>query len=477
MSENGRIPALFPWVAFRREAFGGLLFNPYVQKELTLDPFEARTVELLDGATPAALLAVDLARSAHTDRAAAGRRLAAVLDKLDHYFALRWNRPAAGQDVPAMAAAPRPAGTECGGPEMPGCLSAPLSILWEITHACNLRCLHCLSAGGKRLPDELSTTEGKALIDELAELKVFSFTVGGGEPLVRKDVFELIEHASAKDLGVRLTTNGFLVSDKTVDRLEDLNVFAVQVSVDGLRETHDLFRRRRGSFDRAVAALERFTEAGYTTFMTVTASALNLAEIPALVELAVEIGVSVFKVGPYVHLGRAVDNASRLRLSPQQIRDLAALMRHQRQLLGGQIDFQIEGLFPWLFEPSPGSPVRPDGCGPGCSAGTSQVVVSYDGNVYPCPYIRGRCAGNVRRASLASIWRNQEVFAPLRGLDRDQLGGKCRSCTYRPAFCRGGCRGAALAAHGDLYAEDPNCWLGEAAPETTTAARLLPIVA
>jgi MoaA/NifB/PqqE/SkfB family radical SAM enzyme len=150
-------------------------------------------------------------------------------------------------------------------------LSVPLTIIWEVTHACNLDCLHCLSACGQKFPGELTTDEAIHLIDTLAELNIFSITLGGGEPLVREDIFDLIKHCTDKNLCVRLSTNGYNVTAGTIGRLKNLNVFAVQVSIDGLRESHDYLRNRKGAFERAIEALRLFRNAGCHTFMTVTA--------------------------------------------------------------------------------------------------------------------------------------------------------------------------------------------------------------
>lgn len=464
MIDTQYAPALFSFVTYRRESFGGYLFNPYLFRELLLDEFEMSVVERCDGRTPAVDMAEALGRQFRTDRATAEGRLLAALNKLNGHYALQWRD---AQDAQAPAQDSQPGAGERQTPScrskvpQQGCLSTPLSIIWEITHACNLGCLHCLSACGKKAPGELSTEEAKALIDELAHARVFSITMGGGEPLVRKDVFELIESATEKNMSVRLSTNGYAVTHETLRRLADLNVFSVQVSVDGMRDTHEFLRNRKGAFDRAINALKLFGDAGYHTFMTVTASSLNLDEVPSLVDVAVDLGVSTFKVAPYVPLGRAVQNESRLRISHADIKKLAASMREKEQLAGDRIYLQIDGLFPWLFDPEPPHASRSGTCGPGCSAGVSQVVVSYDGTVYPCPYMRDESAGNVRQATLRDIWMNEEFFGPLRLFDHNKVGGKCRDCAYHPIHCTGGCRGAALAAHGNLYAEDPNCWLGE----------------
>jgi radical SAM protein with 4Fe4S-binding SPASM domain len=459
MLESTSAPSLYSFVSYRRESFGGFLFNPYLQVELPLDNFELAVVELCDGRHAVAIMPVELARTFRTDRATAERRLLRSLERLNGYCALNW-KGISPHTFPSIHQTDIECSRECPAPspEAKGCLSAPLSILWEVTHACNLNCLHCLSSSGKPAPGELSTAEAKALIEELARLRVFSVTVGGGEPLLRRDLFELLEIITQKNLAARLSTNGYGVTDDTLHRLADLNVFSVQVSIDGLQETHDRFRGRPGAFDRAVRALRLFREAGYHTFLTATATALNVEEIPALLDLALDLGVSTFKLGPYVPMGRATQNESLLSLSPQQLQELALSMHQRKQETAGKIDLQVDGLFPWLFEPAPASSECPE-VGPGCSAGTSSVTVSYDGNVYPCVYMRDMSAGNVRHELLGDIWRNEGVFGPLRTFDRKRIKGECRTCAYRATLCRGGCRGAALAATGDLYGRDPNCWL------------------
>jgi radical SAM protein with 4Fe4S-binding SPASM domain len=459
MLESTSTPNLYSFVSYRRERIGGFLFNPYLQVELGLDDFELAVVELCDGQHAVAIMPVELARTFRMDRATVERRLLRSLERLNGYYALNW-KGTSPHTLPAI----HETDVECSrdrsvlSPGIEGCLSAPISILWEVTHACNLGCLHCLSSSGKPAQGELSTSEAKALIEELARLHVFSVTVGGGEPLLRKDLFELLEMLTEKNLAARLSTNGYAVTKDTLHKLADLNVFSVQVSVDGLRETHDRFRGRPGAFDRAIRALRLFSEAGYHTFLTATATALNVEEMPALLDLALDLGVSTLKMGPYVPLGRAAQNQALLSLSPQQLQELARIMHRRKEESDGRIDLQIDGLFPWLLESAPASSQCPE-VGPGCSAGTASVTVSYDGNVYPCAYMRDTSAGNVRHELLGDIWRNESVFGPLRRFDRKRIKGECQACRYRATVCRGGCRGAALAATGDLYGRDPNCWL------------------
>lgn len=461
-------PSLYSFITYRKETMGGFLFNPYLMAELPLDDFESGVVELCNGNTAVGIMGVELARRFRTDRASAEQRLATTLAKFANYYALKWAGGEQREDRPA--AVPRQS-NECSIQKpMPGCLSSPLSILWEVTHACNLSCMHCLSSCGDRKPNELSTSEAKSLIDEMAALRVFWFTLGGGEPLVRDDVYELIAHATERNLCVRLTTNGYAVTEDTLYRLADLNVFSAQISVDGQRETHDRFRRQSGAFDRAIRTLELFQKAGYTTLVTVSASAMNAHEIPDLVRHLAGIGVNSVKIGPCASLGRAVQNRLDLALSTSQMRELSQQMCSLQKQMNSNTTLQLDGLFPFLFEPEPAKATTVDQqLGPGCSAGISQVVVSYDGNVYPCPYIRDKSAGNVRERSLSEIWHNEDYFGPLRTFDPSHLKGKCGTCGYRPQFCTGGCRGAAYAAQGDLYAEDPNCWRSQVCDENPAA--------
>jgi radical SAM protein with 4Fe4S-binding SPASM domain len=454
-------PSLHPFIGFRQEREGGFVFNPYMMSELWLGEAEAAVVAMCDGRTPVGVMGVELARRFRTDRATADGRVDSTLARLREYFALRLEGPAAPSDERGPARdAPRQAPADCGS-DAPsaGCLSAPLSILWEITHACNLACVHCLSACSQRHPQELTTDEALGLLDQLAALKVFWFTLGGGEPLVRPDVYDLMAHATRLNLCIRLTTNGYAVTPETMERLADVNVFSVQVSLDGMRATHDRLRGQPGAFDRALQALEAFREHGYMILVNTAASAANVEEIPELARLAARIGVTSMKVGPVVPLGRGAQNRDSLGLAPAQLKYLATQMREVESQVRNQMALQLDGLFCFLLEPEPQRRVPDDGVGPGCSAGVSQVVVTCDGEVYPCPYIRDLSVGSVRRQSLAEIWQS-ELLAPLRQLDRSRLKGKCGGCGYRPSLCTGGCRGAAYAATGDLYAEDPNCWRG-----------------
>ena len=124
--------------------------------------------------------------------------------------------------------------------QMHGGLDAPICLTWELTYACNLDCIHCLSSSGRRNPRELSTDEAKAVLDELAEMQVFYINIGGGEPMIRRDFFELVEYATARGIGVKFSTNGAFIDAAKAERLAALDYVDIQISLDGVdRETND----------------------------------------------------------------------------------------------------------------------------------------------------------------------------------------------------------------------------------------------
>src|SRR6202046_1225513 len=135
-------------------------------------------------------------------------------------------------------------------------LDAPICLTWELTYACNLACTHCLSSSGRRDPNELTTEEAKALIDEIAAMQIFYINIGGGEPMMRRDFFELIEHAVEQHVGVKFSTNGTRVDDAAAARLAGIDYLDIQISIDGVDATTSDAIRGAGSYARARRAMD-----------------------------------------------------------------------------------------------------------------------------------------------------------------------------------------------------------------------------
>ena len=342
-------------------------------------------------------------------------------------------------------------------------LSAPLSVLWDITYACNLRCAHCLTGSGKPLPDELTPEESFEVVRQLLDAKVFSITFCGGEPLMSPHLFDLIEKATKGGMEVNLDTNGLLVNTERAKRLAAAGVSSVQVSIDGCAETHDRFRGKMGSFKAALAAVRTFRSLGFNVSISSVLTAVTHQDLDYLVNSAVELGATGFKTSLFLPTGRGHKNAQELTLSPNQAKkDYIKLLRLQEKY-GSRLKIALEGVYPGLNNTKPVAVhSRDSGAGSeaGCPAGVTQLVIAANGMVYACPFLYDHPAGDLRKNSLPDIWRNALIFKIFRRMTKGQLKGRCRICPHLPERCHGGCRAAAYVLTGDLYAEDPMCWCG-----------------
>ncbi len=450
------VPILRSFMVLREERFGGYVFNPYMPPETKLDRVRFRIATLCNGTNTVneieTVLEQDLAHSREYIRLL----VKDSLKQLDKQLALFWKQ----EKLPS----PKNFGfkTKCSYPDGSETPSAPLFVIWEITSACNLRCEHCLSDAGKPTSNELTTSEAKGVIDALSNMKVFNINFSGGEPLMRADIFEILKYASEKRIGIDLLTNGGLISEKVLDNLEDTNIFNVQVSVDGIGETHDRFRGLNGSYSNAVMAIELLLKRKYNVGINSVVTKENLREIPKIIDKAVELGVSGYKTTLFMPTGRGKSNIEKLLLSVEDVKDFTLMIIEKKKEVGEKINISTETEFPWLIktnckgncsglENQRASKV-------GCTAGSTSLYITSDGKIAPCPFLRQIIAGDARNGSFENIWTSSTTFSVFRNIKRTDLKGKCSNCEYLGVSCFGGCRAAALAHTGDLYAEDPTCW-------------------
>src|SRR5438445_1296116 len=166
-------------------------------------------------------------------------------------------------------------------------LAAPICLTWELTYACNLSCVHCLSSSGRRDPRELTTQECKAVIDELERMQVFYVNIGGGEPTVRPDFWELVDYATAHHVGVKFSTNGVKISPEAAERLASSDYVDVQISLDGATADVNDAVRGAGSYDTALRAMANLADAGFTGFkISVVMTRQNVSQLDAFKALA-----------------------------------------------------------------------------------------------------------------------------------------------------------------------------------------------
>jgi MoaA/NifB/PqqE/SkfB family radical SAM enzyme len=301
-------------------------------------------------------------------------------------------------------------------------LSAPLFVIWEITGLCNLRCEHCLSNAGEPLSNELSTQEAMRLIDYLESMKVFNINLSGGEPLMRPDIFELIDYASQKRFSIDLLTNGALITEEVLNRLEDSNIFNVQVSIDGIGETHDRFRGRDGTYQRAIDAIKLLKNANYNVSISSTVTKQNISEIPRIIDMAIDLGISSFKTTLFMPAGRGKGNMDKLVLTRQDVKDFTCMMIEKKKEVGKKIIIASETEYPWLVEGLDKKSLElmklDDSSKIGCTAGSSSLYINPDGKIAPCPFLRHLTAGDLRENNIREIWDNSPTFDIFRNITR-----------------------------------------------------------
>jgi mycofactocin radical SAM maturase len=340
-----------------------------------------------------------------------------------------------------------------------GGLAAPICLTWELTYACNLACVHCLSSSGRRDPGELSTAECLALIDEFERMRVFYVNIGGGEPTVRPDFWEILDYAVDHHVGVKFSTNGVKITRAAADRLAAGDYVDVQISLDGATEAVNDAVRGAGSYGTALRAMDNLAAAGVTGFkVSVVVTRHNVSELDEFKAIADRYGAQL-RLTRLRPSGRGADVWAELHPTADQQRVLYEwLRRHGEHVLTGDSFFHLSG----YGESLPGLNL--------CGAGRVVCLVDPVGDVYACPFTihQNFLAGNVRAdGGFATVWRDSELFARLRG---PRTGGTCRSCS---AFdkCRGGCMAAKFFTGLPLDGPDPECVRGMSTPDLIGAPK------
>jgi [mycofactocin precursor peptide]-tyrosine decarboxylase / 3-amino-5-[(4-hydroxyphenyl)methyl]-4,4-dimethylpyrrolidin-2-one synthase len=327
-------------------------------------------------------------------------------------------------------------------------LDAPICLTWELTYACNLSCVHCLSSSGRRDLGELTTAECKRVIDELERMQVFYVNIGGGEPTVRPDFWELVDYATAHHVGVKFSTNGVKITPEIARRLTGSDYVDVQISLDGATAEVNDAVRGAGSFETALRAMRNLAAAGFAGFkVSVVMTRQNVGQLDAFKSLADSFGAQL-RITRLRPSGRGADVWDCLHPTAAQQRELYDwLVAHGESVLTGDSFFHLAGYGQGL----PGLNM--------CGAGRVVCLIDPVGDVYACPFAIHDAfqAGNVRSpGGFAAVWRESPLFAELR---RPQSGGACASCGAFDA-CQGGCMAAKFFTGLPLDGPDPECVRG-----------------
>jgi mycofactocin biosynthetic radical S-adenosylmethionine protein MftC len=332
-------------------------------------------------------------------------------------------------------------------------LDAPICLTWELTYACNLQCVHCLSSSGQRDPRELTTAEAKRVLDELHDLQVFYINIGGGEPMVRRDFFELVQYSIARDIGVKFSTNGTFIDAEKARRLAAMEYLDIQISLDGIDASTNDAVRGGGSYAMARRAMEHLAAANFGPFkISVVVTRHNVDQLDGFKALADSYGAQL-RVTRLRPSGRGADTWYDLHPTNAQQRQIFDwLLAKGETVLTGDSFFHLNALGTESGDSLPGLNM--------CGAGRVVCLIDPIGDVYACPFVIHDQfkAGSVRDAGgFAKVWKHSDLFRELR---QPQSAGACASCGSYDA-CQGGCMAAKFFTGLPLDGPDPECVSGD----------------
>ena len=344
-------------------------------------------------------------------------------------------------------------------------------VVWNMTRRCNLKCIHCYSNSADiEYPDELTTEEGKKLIDDLSAFGSPVILFSGGEPLIRRDLFELAQYATDKGMRAVISTNGTLITKEVAAKLRKIGLSYVGVSLDGLEKTHDRFRGKKGAFAAAIEGIRNCRDAGIKVGIRFTVNKHNLADVPDMFDLLRKEKIERLCFYHLVYTGRG----SKLReedLTHEETRKLIDLIAGQTRKMFDDglspeiltVDNHADG--PYLYlKMKKENPVRAKEIlellemNEGNSSGLGIGCVSWDGEVYPDQFWRNQSLGNVRRRSFGAIWTDEKNELLMKLKDKKKhVHGRCARCVWLNV-CGGNFR-ARAESEGDLWGPDPACYL------------------
>jgi heme b synthase len=340
-------------------------------------------------------------------------------------------------------------------------IKAPRIIAWEITRSCNLSCAHCRAAAEfGHYEGELTLDEIKSTIDEIVTISNPIIILTGGEPLMRPDIWEIVDYAQAKGAMPVIGTNATLLTDEIAQKMADHKIPRISVSVDfPTAAEHDVFRGQPGCFDATIAGIKTAKAHGVGVQINMTVTTLNADKVEAMHDLALELGVDAFHIFMLVPTGRGEElldkelppeeyervlawayerqKTSPLHFKPTDAPHYYRIIRQLAKAEGKKVTREEYGL---------------DAMTRGCLGGITFCFISHTGDIQPCGYFDMQL-GNVKQQPFSQIWTESTVFNELR--DYSLLKGKCGMCEYK-AVC-GGCRARALSVTGDYLAAEPYC--------------------
>lgn len=356
-------------------------------------------------------------------------------------------------------------------PFVPG---APFQIVWNITKACNMRCIHCYENAGKKGKSELSSDEIINGLDHMAEAGVTSVAFSGGEPSIHPNILDFIKHTENIGMCASMATNGYVLADKNESKkFIDAGLEFVQISLDGKDpSTHDSFRQVDGAWEKAVASVDNFVDAGIFVEVATTVTEHNMGEIPEMIDFVRDLGVNWFMLYNFIPTGKGTEIMD-MDLSPKDRSEILKTAYDENkdsemQILSTAPQYATvaESMISKDSQMIPTHFYNPEYTNPalmqlaefigGCGAGRFYMSIEPNGDMYPCvffPHKEEVKLGNLLENDFEEVWMKNNVLNVLR--NKETLNGHCGECDSRH-IC-GGCRARAYNYFNDILAPDPGC--------------------
>ncbi|MBI5163844.1 MAG: heme d1 biosynthesis radical SAM protein NirJ [Magnetospirillum sp.] len=345
-------------------------------------------------------------------------------------------------------------------------------VIWNLVRRCNLTCRHCYSiSADKDFAGELSTDEVSSVLDDLKAFRVPALILSGGEPLLRSDIFAIAARAKGLGFYTALSTNGTLIDERAADRIAAIGIDYLGISIDGIGEVHDHFRGKEGAFAHALAGLRHCRDRGVKVGLRFTMTRDNEATLPAVLDLAEGEGIAKFYLSHLNYAGRGNKNrgedsafaATRAAMDALFERVWAKTGRgEESEFVTGNNDADGAFFHGWVARrfPAHAEHIRAklEQWG-GNASGVAVANIDNLGNVHPDTMWGHVTLGNVRARRFGDIWSDvsHPLMAGLKAFPR-RLGGRCGDCRWL-GMCNGNSRVRAERIHGEVWAEDPGCYL------------------
>ncbi len=327
--------------------------------------------------------------------------------------------------------------------------SAPIYMGIDLTERCNLRCIHCRVSTSTKKTNEISLKKLRELIDTLSKMKVIQIIYSGGEPFLRKDIFEILSYSVKKGIpDLIVVTNGLLLNDEKISKLKKTGMKKITISLDGLEESHDIIRGK-GTFKRTLDIIKRLVKEGFEVKVTMTLNKLNKNDVLQLSVLLNMIGVKRINVGNLMPCGRGKDLWDQSLDFKEKYELFNKIKKVNNKYGENFINFESS----FLSEPRLSKSEQKIASFLGCRGGRTYCAILANGDVVACKMLPHVVAGNIYKTNFSKIWKDDKNWKIWR---EGKLPKKCRLCKYGEA-CRGGCKAISFYKYGRFDVPDPRC--------------------